>query len=598
MLKKRFFFVSGLRRTAVTDSRRGDELQMENARIAEIFDTIADLLELGQGNPFKVRSYRNAARTVGDMSRNLGEMASRGEDLTQLPSIGTALARKIKEIVDTGTCKRLEELQRQGQEELRNLLRIPGLGPRKVALLHKKLGIRTLEDLMQAAKDHRIKDIPGMGRKSERNILEAIAKIGESPNRVSYHVARDYVQSLEKKLDSIGTMKHWEIAGSFRRGSETVGDLDLVVQAEDRSAAQDAFLDYDSIDQLIGRGPEKMSVRLKGGLQVDLRFFEPESYGAALTYFTGSKPHNIALRKRAQDRGWKLNEYGIFKQNRLLAGSTEESVYHRLNLPWIHPELREDRGELEAAERGELPNLIELADIQGDLHCHTKITDGRNTLEEMVQATIEKGYSYLAITEHSKAVRIAKGLNEKALRKHMDCIREMNDSLKDLWLLAGVEVDILKTGKLDLDEKVLAELDWVVASVHSAFNLEKEKMTDRLLAAIRTGVVHCIGHPLTRLIGRRDQISLDLDKIFEACRDHGVFLEINGSPERLDLPDIHCKRAKEAGVKFVIVTDAHGTAELDFMRYGVITARRGWLEKEDVVNTFSTQRLRTTLRRK
>ena len=505
------------------------------------------------------------------------------------------VSKKIQEIVERGTCKRLEELQAEMPEELIELLRVPQLGPRKVALIYRELGVSNIEDLKKAAEHERIRKLPGMGAKTELSILEGIKNLDATLHRFPYHVAAEFVRSLGDVLAGIDAVQQWEIAGSFRRGKETVGDLDVIVLTGNRQQVQEQFLAYDSIDEVMSRGREKMSVRLKGGLQVDIRFFEPESFGAALAYFTGCKAHNVALRKIAQSRDWKLNEYGLFKDDNRIAGSTEEAVYHRLNLPWIPPELREDRGELAAAADGRLPELVELEDIRGDLHCHTDLTDGKNTLEEIAQAASERGYRYLAITEHSKAVTIARGVDEDKLRKHADRIRELDESFRDLWLMAGVEVDILKSGSLDLDDKVLASLDWVVASVHSHFKLDEKEMTDRLVAAINSGVVHCLGHPFTRLIGGRGPISFDLDRVLEACLDHHVYLEINAQPDRLDLPDVHCQRVRESGVKLVVATDAHSVLELDFMYYGILVARRGWLEKKHVLNTLTEKQLRKEL---
>jgi DNA polymerase (family 10) len=568
---------------------------MENARIAEIFGKIADLLELKGGNEFRVRSYRNAARTLSELPQRLEELVSRGEDLTELPNIGKSTAEKIREIVERGTCKRLEELRKEVPEGLTELLAVPQLGPRKASQLHRELSIQSLEDLRKAAEEKKIRDLEGMGVKTEEKILEGIRMLSSSSGRILYHTADQYAASLGKLLDGVEAVKQWETAGSFRRGRETVGDLDILVQADDRRQVADAVAGHGSVVEVIGRGEEKMSVRLESGLRVDIRFFDPASFGSALAYFTGSKAHNIALRKRAQAGGWKLNEYGLFKGESRLAGKTEASVYQRLDLPWIPPELREDRGEIEAAEKDRLPDLITEKQVRGDFHSHTDRTDGRESLEEMVKAARDKGYRFLAVTEHSKALSMAKGLDEDDLEEHADKIRRLDEQYEDIWVLTGIEVDILKSGQLDLEEKSLEKLDWVVASVHSYFRLDETEMTDRILAAVRSGVVHCLGHPTARLIGSRDPIRFDHDRVFEACRDQGVCLEINGQPDRMDLPDTLCKRAKEAGLLFALATDAHHRVELDFMRYGLLTARRGWLEKEDVLNSRTVKQLRKHL---
>jgi DNA polymerase (family 10) len=407
--------------------------------------------------------------------------------------------------------------------------------------------------------------------------------------------ARDHAEALGRHLDKAMAIARWEAAGSFRRRVETVGDLDILVHAKDRSAATEAILKYPGIERVLSRGPERVTVQLGGGLQVDFRFFEPEAFGAALMYFTGSKPHNIALRKLVQHHKWKLNEYGLFKGKRRLAGATEGQVYQKLGLKWIPPELREDRGEIDAAKDDKIPSLIELNDIRGDLHCHTKVTDGANTILEMAEAARAHGYEYLAITDHSKAISVAKGLNETKLKKHAAEVRKLNGSIEGLWLLVGVEVDILKDGTLDLDEDVLAELDWVVASIHSYFDLTKTAMTKRLVKAVSSGVVHCIGHAAGRIIGRRNPIDVEWDELFAVCKEYGVHLEINAQPDRLDLRDNYCQRAKEAGVGFVINTDAHKQDDLEFMTFGVGVARRGWLERRDVLNTLSAAKLRRAL---
>jgi len=571
---------------------------MENTQIADVLDEIATLLELQQDNQFRVRSYRNAARTVRDLSQRLDDLAKAGKDLSELPNIGRGTAEKIGEVLRTGTCKRLEELRRHVPGGLTTLMKVPGLGPRKAMQLYKELGVQTVDGLKEACEDHRVRDLPGMGDKTEQKILDGIRTLESMSGRFLYGIAADYVGTVGRHLDGIPYVKRWEVAGSFRRRKETIGDLDVLVEADDRAEATDRILELESIADVLSRGEERVSVRLDSGLQIDFRFFEPETFGAALMYFTGSKAHNIAVRKRAVQRGWKLNEYGLFKGERLLAGKTEDSVYRRLKMAWMPPELREDRGEIEAAEQGRLPALIEPGDIRGDLQCHTTASDGANTSDQMARAARRLGYSYLAVTEHSQAVRVANGLDEDRLRKHADAIRELDESLADLWLLAGVEVDILKNGKLDIDEDVLAGLDWVLASVHFNRNMDEKEMTRRLVTAVSSGLVHCLGHPLGRIIGRRDPIRFDVDRVFEACREHGVVVEINAQPDRLDLPDTYCRRALEAGLTFSIATDAHGQSDLDFMPFGVYVARRGWLEKEHVLNTCTVEQLRRKIQRK
>jgi DNA polymerase (family 10) len=570
---------------------------MENAEVAAVFDQIADILEIQGENAFRIRSYRNAARTIRDHAERMEDLAAGGADLTELPGIGKSLAEKIHAILATGTCPTLEDLRKQIPPHLTDLLRVKGLGAKRVKILQERLGIATLGELKKAAEAGEIRDIEGMGEKTEQNILKGLATLEAEAGRIGIKTAAEQVAALGRHLDRARAVKRWEPAGSFRRRRETIGDLDILVLAANRAKAVEQILAYEPIEDRLAVGEEKVSVRLASGLEVDFRFFDAAEFGAAMMYFTGSKAHNIAVRKRAQKRKWKLNEYGLFAGKRRIAGKSEEEVYKKLGLAWIPPELREDRGEVEAAEKKRLPALVEEKDIRGDMHVHTDATDGRATVEEMVEAARRRGYRYLAITDHSQAVTVAHGLTADRLRRHAERIRDLAGRLKNFSLLAGIEVDILKDGRLDLPVKVLEGLDWVVASVHSVFEMDEAKMTERLLAAVRSGVVNCLGHPFGRLIGSRDPIRFDVDRVFEACREHGVCLEINSYPDRLDLPDIYCKRAKEAGVTMVISTDAHKPADLDLMPFGVSVARRGWLEKRDVLNTLSAAALRKRLKR-
>jgi DNA polymerase (family 10) len=567
------------------DCRRGSA--MENTRIADQLEEIADLLELQNANEFRIRSYRAAARTIRAQSRRVADLVANGEDLTELPNIGRSTAEKIAEIVETGTTQRLEELREQ--------LEVPELGPRRVMQLYRELGISSLDELQKACDEQRVRDLEGFGERMEEKILEGIATLRTTSGRLLYRDAEAYLRSLADHLEGLDAVDAWEVAGSFRRCRETIGDLDVLVRAVDREAASEQILAYAEIADVIGRGREKLSVRLEGGLQVDVRFFDKSSFGAALVYFTGSKSHNIELRRLAQEHGWKLNEYGLFSGERRLAGRSEEAVYSRLKLAWIPPELREDSGEIAAARADELPALLELANVRGDLQSHTVASDGRNSIEEMAAAARERGYQFLAITDHSQRVTMAGGLDDDEVRRHADAIREVDATLDDFWLMAGIEVDVLADGRLDLKEKTLAGLDWVVASIHYDLQQSERKQTERLLAAVKSGVVHCLGHPLDRLIGRRPPLGFDLERVFAACVEHGVHVEINAQPDRLDLPDHHCREARAAGVTFTLGTDAHAAAELDNMRYGVNVARRGWLTRNDVLNTRTARQLRRLL---
>ncbi|MBN1557323.1 MAG: DNA polymerase/3'-5' exonuclease PolX [Lentisphaerae bacterium] len=568
---------------------------MENARIADLLDEIGDLLELKDENPFRIRAYRSAAQSVRNQADRLEDLAAQGQDLSRLPDIGEATSKKIHEMLETGTCQRLETLREEVPAGLPELLRVPALGPRKAMQLYRELGVDSLDALRRACEAGRVRELDGMGEKTEAKILQGIRTVRRTEGRVLYQDAADQLDALGAYLDGLRSIDRWDVAGSYRRGRETVGDLDILIHASDRRRAADGILEYESITETIGRGEERVSVRLNGGLQVDFRFFDEPAFGAALMYFTGSKAHNIKVRRLAQERGWKLNEYGLFKEDHRLAGKTEKSVYKRLDMRWVPPELREDRGEIEAAREGPMPRLIEQDQVRGDLQCHTTASDGKQTIREMAQAARDFGFDYLAITDHSKRVTMAGGLDDDAALRHADAIRKADAELKRFWLLAGIEVDILKSGELDLKEKTLAELDWVVASVHYDREMSRRKMTDRIVAAVKSGVVHCLGHPLGRIIGRRDPLDVDMDRIMEACAGHGVRLEINCQPDRLDLPDTFCRDARLAGVGFTLGTDAHSRDGFRFIRLGVNTARRGWLRKGDVLNTKTLTELRKIL---
>ena len=571
---------------------------MENAAIADRLDEIADLLDLEKSDGFRIRAYRGAARSVRTLGARIADLLERGSDLTEIPGIGSTISQEIRQLHATGTTERLEKLREGVPAGLLEVMRLPGIGPRKAWDLHARLGIASIDDLRAAVEGQRIRSLPGMGEKTEQKLAKALAGASQPPGRLLYREAQAHLQALGAHLDGIAAIQRWEVAGSFRRRRETIGDLDVLVLARDRLAAAEAILRYPSIGEVLGGGEERIGVRLGDGLQVDFRFFEPAAFGAAQLHFTGSQAHNIELRQRALKKKLKLNEYGLYHDARRVAGKSEESVYRKLGLSWIPPELRESEGEIAAAESGRLPALIELADVQGDLHSHTTASDGRDSIAAMAAAARERGYRYLAITDHSKSLRIANGLDESRLREHAARIRHVSEALDDMWLLAGVEVDILADGSLDLDLEVLAELDWVVASLHSRLDLDERAMTERVLAAIRSGVVDCIGHPFARRFGRRDLVKLDFARVLEACVEHDVALEINGQPHRMDLPWSHAKAAREAGVRLVLGTDAHRVGELDYMEYAVGVARRGWVERSNVLNTAVAADLRRLLARR
>ncbi len=572
-------------------------MPVHNADIAAVFDEIADLLEIQGENPFRIRAYRNAARQMESMGMPVADMVAKGEDLTELPGIGDDLAAKIREMVETGKCKALEKLRAKFPPTITTLLKLPGLGPKRVKTLYDKLKIKTLEQLKAAAREHRIRELEGFGDKTEATILEALEQHAEQVTRFKLAVAAQYAEPLASYLKRSRNVKQVEIAGSYRRCKETVGDLDLLATTKGASNVMDRFVKYDEVRDVLAHGETRATVRLKCGLQVDLRVVSTESFGAALQYFTGSKAHNIEIRRLGQDRKLKINEYGVFKGKKSIAGGTEESVYRAVGLPWIAPELREDRGEIEAAHKGKLPKLVELSDLRGDLHAHTKATDGHHTLKEMAEAAKARGLEYLAITEHSRRLTVAHGLDPHRLRKQMEEIDRLNENLSGITILKGVEVDILEDGSLDLPDEVLAECDLVVGAVHSKFHLPRAKQTQRILRAMERPYFSILAHPSGRLIGNREAYEVDMLKIIRAAKARGCFLELNAHPERLDLMDVNCQLAKDENVLVAISSDAHRLQDFDNLKYGVGQARRGWLTKDDVLNTRPLKLLVPLLRR-
>ena len=572
----------------------------KNRDIADILETIADLLEIDEANAFRVRAYRNAARTISSLSEELAEMAERGDDLSELPDIGGSMAEKIETIVETGSLPQLEKLEKKVPPELRDLLQLENLGPKKAGGLYRELGIKTVDELEEAAREQKVRDIPGFGEKTERSLLEEIGRHKEEragETRYLWSTAEDIVSSLLGYLGEVGGVGRVEAAGSYRRRKETVGDLDILVICDDREGVMQAFTEFEDVQRVLSRGATRSAVALRSGMHVDLRAVEEESYGAALLYFTGSKAHSVALRKMGQERDLKINEYGVFKDERSVAGRTEEEIYGKLDLPLIPPELRENRGEIEAARGDGLPDLVELDDIRGDLQSHTDATDGKYSLEDMAAAAREKGYDYLAVTDHSKRVTMAKGLDEKRLAGQMEKIDELNEGFDGFRILKSVEVDILKDGSLDLSDDILKELDLVIASVHYDTKLPAEKQTERIIRGLDNPYVNILAHPTGRIIGQRRAYEMDVRRIAGAAKERRCYLEINAQPERLDLSDVYAKMARDMDLKLAISTDAHATSELEFMRYGVGQARRGWLERKDVLNTRTWKQLAKLLKR-
>jgi DNA polymerase (family 10) len=570
---------------------------MENPEVAQIFDEVADLLDLQGANPFRIRAYRGAARSVRDLAEPLSEIVKSSPDrLMELPGIGADLAGKIATIVKTGNLPLRQELRKQVPSGLRELLSIPGCGPKRVQLLNKQLGVRCLEDLRQAAVKHSIRDLKGFGAKTEENLLKALDQLHTTGRRLYLADAKVYADALVRHLKGCPDLEQIEVAGSFRRRKETVGDLDILVACTDAGAVIDHFLRFDEVTSVLARGETKASVRLRHGLQVDLRAVLKQSYGAALQYFTGSKQHNIEIRRLGQERGLKINEYGVFRGKRRIGGQTEEEVYQAVGLPWIPPELREGRNEIELARNGRLPQLVELDDIRGDLHMHTTATDGHSSIEEMIQAAARRGYRYIAITDHSKRVTMAKGLDARRLRQHWKAIDQAAKTAKGMTVLKGVELDILEDGTLDLPDSVLAEADWVVASIHYGQNQSEKQIVRRLLNAIRSPHVDAIGHPTGRLIDKRKPYAVNLEEVLKAAADYGCLMELNCQPSRLDLDEIALAAAKERQIPIVLGTDAHSTEELRFMEFGIYQARRAGLEAADVANTRPLSQFRGLLK--
>ena len=570
---------------------------MENIDIAKAFEGVADLLEIQGANTFRVRAYRNAARTIGALGTSVETMVRHdGRALQELPGIGADLAAKIVRLCRTGKLPLFEQLARRTPESLTALLKIPGVGPKRARLIHTTLGVRTLEQLQEAGAGGRLTSVPGIGPTLARSILEGIGQARQARERIPLSEAEAYVRPLVERIRAVRGVEALDIAGSVRRRVETAGDVDLLVASSRPDAVADAFLTSPTVRRVIARGETRCAVVLRSGLQVDLRIVPRSSYGAALHYFTGSKAHNIAVRMLGVKRGLKINEYGVFRGRRRLAGRTEDDVFEAVGLPWIPPELRENRGELEAAREGRLPHLLQVDEIRGDLHLHTDATDGKNTLAEMVAACEARGYAYIAVTDHTKAVRVAGGLSKAGFHRQFRAIDALGRRTR-LVIFKGAEVDILEDGTLDLDDGTLSELDVVVASVHSHFAMSKADMTRRIVRAIRHPRVQILGHPTGRLLGTRPPYAVDMAEIINAARDHGVMLEINAQPDRLDLNDLHVQMARVAGVKLVISSDAHRVQELDWMRRGVDQARRGWCGPTDVANTRPVAAFRKLLRK-
>ena len=555
---------------------------------------MAELLEIEEANPFRVRAYRNASRVVAEQTRPIADRVAAGEDLKELPGIGKDIAAQLEELVRTGRSSPLEEMFARIPRGVLELLRLPALGPKRAKKLWQELGITSLESLGTAAREGRIATLPGFSEATQKKILENLAKDAGRERRLGIAIADSLVEALLEHLRDTPGIERIEAAGSFRRRRETVGDLDLLAVAEDLASSQavmERFVSYPGVEEIVGRGDTKSSVRLAAssgpGFQVDLRVVPAASFGAAWIYFTGSKDHNIKLRQRAVERELKLSEYGLFRgDDESVAGRDEAEVYSALGMAWIPPELREDRGELAAAAAGPLPRLIERGDLRGDLQMHTTWSDGKNTLEEMVRACAERGHEYCALTDHSPALAMIRGLDATRVRQQAAEISAVQRALPGIRILRSAEVDIHADGSLDLDDDTLASLDVVLVSIHSRFELEPEAQTERILRALEHPRVQILAHPTGRKIGRRDSMRYDLDRVLRRAAELGVAVELDSHPDRLDLADTALIRARELGAKVVISTDAHRVAHLDHLRYGVEQARRAWLEPRHVLNTL------------
>jgi DNA polymerase (family 10) len=563
---------------------------MKNKELADLFEKMADILEFKGENPFKISAYRKASRILGDLAQDIEEISGKGE-LKDIPGIGEGMAQKIEEYLRTGKISKFEEVKKGVSDELIAIMDIPGMGPKTLSMLHKEKGISNFSQLEKALNDGSLLGLFGMGEKKIENIKRGIQLLKQSKGRmnlgVAFPVAKRIVETLRQKTGS----KKIEWAGSLRRMKENIGDIDILATGKDKEKILQVFTHLPEVKEVLASGETKASLIVEEGTQIDLRVVEEDSYGAALQYFTGSKGHNIHLRGIAKAKGIKINEYGVFKGKKKIGGKEEKDVYRSLGMGWIEPELREDRGEIEAAQEKRLPKLVQDSEIKGDLHVHTNYSDGSSSIEEIAQAAQKRGYQYVAICDHSQSLRIAHGLDESRLMKQIEEINRINKKLEGFQILKGTEVDILSDGKLDLPEKILKELDFVVAAVHSGFKQDKEKMTKRIVRALESPYIHILAHPSGRLLGARDPYEVEMDELMEAAKKYGKALEINAYFERLDLDDIHCRKAKEMGIQVGIGTDSHHLDQMWMMSLGVAVARRGWLETKDVLNTYSLKEI-------
>jgi len=578
---------------------------MDNKSIANIFYETAELMKVASADPFRIRSYERAAEALEGWPQQVSEIYQDEKALLAIPGIGKSMAANIRELMTMGKLGLHEEMLQKFRPEMLQLLKISGLGPKTIALIWDAFKVCDVEGVAKLATEGKLRTLPRLSEKSEQKILKAIESYRQLTGRFLLDIADEIASKMSDLLRGLPGVEKVTPAGSLRRGRETVGDLDLLVTGKccdtdaHRNAVIERILSFPGILEVLAKGENKVSFKLRSGMQVDVRLLPPDSFGAAMQYFTGSKNHNVQLRQRALKQGYTLNEYGLVRMedNQRVAGKTEEEIYKKLGLAFIPPELREDCGEIQAAAEGKLPELITLADLQGDVHMHTVETDGKCTIEEMAEAARERGYKYMAITDHSKNLAFANGLDDKRAEAHIKKIRAAAAKIQGITIFAGIEVDILADGELDLSDSVLEQMDLVIASVHSHFNQEPAQMTDRLLRVIENPNTSLIGHPTGRMLLRREGFTFDYDKVFTAAAKAGVAMEHNAYPDRLDLRDQHLRMAKARGVKFVINTDAHHTSHMEKIRYGVLQLRRAWLTRQDVLNTLSTAEFAKVVRR-
>ena len=575
-------------------------MKVDKTEVASIFREMVDFLAIKGENPFRIRAYEKTADLIEHLSGDLEQMYRQGK-LNQIPGIGKGMLEKIETILTTGTLPAYQKLRSSFPPGLIEILSVPDVGPKTAKLLYEKMEIQTVQELEEAARMGKLRDLPGMGAKKEENILRGVRVYKNRSSRILLGQALPMVEVVIGELTDRASslIKDISPAGSLRRGKETIGDIDILTTSSNPVALMKSFTSLSFVEEVLAQGETKSSILTHQNLKIDLRVVSPDCFGAALQYFTGSKSHNIKLREKAVRKGLKINEYGVFNRDtQKIAGETEAEVYEVLGLPFIPPELREDRGEIEAAEKNLLPNLLREEDIRGDCHIHTRESDGMDDIDGMVKKAQERGYQYIAITDHSSSLKIAGGLDAAALLSQVERIRQLNSKLLGMRVLSGVEVNVKTDGSLDVPDDVLSRLDVVIAAVHTGFRQDEEAMTRRIIRAIAHPMVHVLAHPSGRLLGEREPYAIDLDRVLEVAAAEGVWLEINSHPERLDLTDYWAQEAKKRGVKIVINTDAHSRKSLDFIGMGVITARRGWLEKEDVVNTLPVDEFLEALKKR